>query len=95
MASPTNGFKPYATGITPPDLAMTTTSDGLTVPFVVRFERGTLNRGVYDIVVLFDPSKPCTALASALTQAQINAKKTAINGHLDQRGCHSWNNAFG
>ena len=30
-----------------------------------------------------------------LTQAQINAKKTAINGHLDQRGCQSWNNAFG
>jgi len=32
---------------------------------------------------------------SGLTQAQINAKKTAINGHLDQRGCQSWNNAFG
>ncbi|RDE04971.1 hypothetical protein DVW87_15550 [Sphingomonas aracearum] len=30
-----------------------------------------------------------------LTQAQINAKKAAINGHLDQLGCHSWNNAFG
>ena len=32
---------------------------------------------------------------AGLTQAQINAKKTAINGHLDQRGCQSWNNAFG
>ena len=30
-----------------------------------------------------------------LTQAQIDAKKTAINGHLDQTSCHSWNNAFG
>ena len=30
-----------------------------------------------------------------LTQAQINAKKTAINGHLDHLGCQSWNNAFG
>jgi hypothetical protein len=30
-----------------------------------------------------------------LTQAQINAKKTAINGHLDQLGCQSWNNSFG
>ena len=29
------------------------------------------------------------------TKAQINAKKTAINGHLDHRGCQSWNNAFG
>ena len=46
-----------------PDLAMTTTSDGLTVPFIVRVERGTLNRGIYDIVVLFDPNKPWTALA--------------------------------
>ncbi|TMH11360.1 MAG: hypothetical protein E6H70_15970 [Betaproteobacteria bacterium] len=32
---------------------------------------------------------------SGLTQPQINAKKTGINGHLDQLGCHSWNNAFG
>ncbi len=36
-----------------------------------------------------------TALMAGLTQAQINAKKTAINGHLDQIGCQSWNNAFG
>ena len=30
-----------------------------------------------------------------LPRAQINAKKTAINGHLDHRGCQSWNNSFG
>lgn len=38
-----------------------------------------------------------TNLASTegLSQAQINAKKTAINGHLDQTSCHSWNNYFG
>jgi hypothetical protein len=36
-----------------------------------------------------------TALMSGLTQAQINAKKTAINGHLDHMGCQSWNNSFG
>jgi hypothetical protein len=36
-----------------------------------------------------------TALMGGLTQAQINAKKTAINGHLDQLGCQSWNNSFG
>jgi hypothetical protein len=35
-----------------------------------------------------------TALMVGLTQAQINAKKTAINGHLDHRGCQSWNNAW-
>jgi hypothetical protein len=36
-----------------------------------------------------------TALMAGLTQAQIDAKKTAINGHRDQLGCHGWNNSFG
>jgi hypothetical protein len=229
-------FKLYTPGSTPADLAMTTTTTGLTVPYIVRVERGTMNRGIYDIVALFDPSQPSnaltpqpiwngkvvytfgastgqprlqfrseqnwaddaalsrgfmvvdnsltdslynsnrtlvaetvmmmkehivdtygeiaytmgngcsggsiqqntvvsifpglldgiqpscnypdsittglevldcvllvnayvspdwTALMSGLTQTQINAKKTAINGHLDQRGCQSWNNSFG
>jgi hypothetical protein len=30
-----------------------------------------------------------------MTQAQIDAKKTAINGHIDQTSCHSWYNDFG
>ncbi len=233
---PTNNcFKPYTPGTTPADLA-STTANGITLPYIVRVERGTMNRGIYDIAVLFDPSKPWSALApqpqwtgkvvhtfgastgqprlqfrteqnwaddaalsrgfmvvdnsltdslynsnrvlnaetlmmmkervvdaygeikylvgngcsggsiqqntaasifpglldgiqpscdypdsittglevidcvllvnayadadwlalmSGLTQAQINAKKAAINGHLDHRGCQSWNNAFG
>jgi hypothetical protein len=235
--APTNNcFKPFTPGTTPADLATTTTSAGMTVPYIVRVERGTINRGIYDIAVLFDPAKAWSALApqaqwngkvvytfgastgqprlqfrseqnwaddaalsrgflvvdnsltdslfnsnrvlnaetlmmmkehivdsygeiaytlgngcsggsiqqntaasifpglldgiqpscdfsdsittglevsdcvllvnfyagpdwialmSGMTQAQINAKKTAINGHLDQLGCHSWNNAFG
>ncbi len=229
-------FKPYTPGSAPADLASVTTHAGLTIPYIVRVERGTINRGIYDIAVLFDPSQPwsalspqpqwngkvlysfgastgqprlqfrseqnwaddaalsrgfmvvdnsvtdslynsnrvlvsetammmkehivdtygeitytvgngcsggsiqqnttasifpglldgiqpscdypdsittglevtdCvllvnfyagpewTALMGALTQDQINAKKTAINGHLDQRGCQSWNNSFG
>jgi len=36
-----------------------------------------------------------TALMAGKTPPQINAKKTAINGHLNHRGCHSWNNFFG
>jgi hypothetical protein len=28
------------------------------------------------------------------TQAEINAKKAAINGHVDQTGCHAWVNTF-
>jgi hypothetical protein len=66
-----NCFKPYVPGITPPDLATTTTTAGLTVPYIVRVERGTINRGIYDIAVLFDPTKPWTALAP---QAQWNGK---------------------
>src|SRR6478735_7034660 len=49
----------------------TTTTHGLTVPYIVRVERGTMNRGIYDIAVLFDPAKPWTALAP---QAQWNGK---------------------
>src|SRR3954470_9207425 len=230
-------LQPYDPATTSAALvASTTTTHGMTVPYVVRVERGTLNRGIYDLAVLFDPSKPWTALdpqpqwngklvytfgastgqprlqfrteqnwaddqalsrgfmvvdnsltdslynsnrtlvaetvmmmkehvvdsygevrfvmgngcsggsiqqntvasiypglldgiqpscdfpdsistgmevtdcvllvnfyaspdwlalQAGLTQAQINAKKTAINGHLDQRGCQSWNNSFG
>jgi len=52
---------------------------------------------VIDCVLLvnFYAGADWTALMSGLTQAQINAKKTAINGHLNQLGCQSWNNAFG
>jgi hypothetical protein len=63
-APPTNNcFKPYTPGSAPADLAMTTTTTGLTVPYIVRVERGTMNRGIYDVAVLFDPSQPWTALA--------------------------------
>src|SRR5207302_9741246 len=50
-------FKPYDPASHPADLAMTTTDAGVMVPFIVRIERGTLNRGIYDIAVLFDPTK--------------------------------------
>src|SRR5216117_2750301 len=69
---PTNNcFKPYTLGTTPPALKMTTTTAGLTVPYIVRVERGTLNRGIYYIAVLFDPAQPWTALAP---QPQWNGK---------------------
>ena len=71
--TPTNNcFKPYNPASPPPaDLAMTTTTTGLTVPYVVRVERGTINRGIYDIAVLFEPAKPWSALAP---QPQWNGK---------------------
>jgi hypothetical protein len=66
-----NCFKPYTPGTTPADLATTTTTNGVTVPYIVRVERGTMDRGIYDIAVLFDPAKRWTALAP---QAQWNGK---------------------
>jgi Tannase-like family of unknown function (DUF6351) len=64
-------LKPYTPGSAPADLATTTTTAGLTVPYIVRVERGTINRGIYDIAVLFDPSQPWSALAP---QPQWNGK---------------------
>jgi len=57
-------FQPYVVGTTPAaSVANTTTLAGVTVPYIVRVERGTINRGIYDIAVLFDPTKPWTATA--------------------------------
>jgi hypothetical protein len=42
----------------PPDLAQTTTSDGNTVPYIVRRETGTINRAVYQIAILHQPGTP-------------------------------------
>lgn len=43
------------TGARPADVASTTTSEGRTVPYIVRVESGTINRSIYRIAVLDDP----------------------------------------
>lgn len=50
-------FLPYNPSSPPTDVATTTTDQNLTVPFIVRRERGTLNRFIYEITVLADPTK--------------------------------------
>jgi hypothetical protein len=40
----------------PDDLATTTTIDGATIPYIVRVESGTINRTIYRIAILDDPS---------------------------------------
>lgn len=51
--STAGSFKPLpADGSRPADLARTTTLDGATVDYVVRRERGTINRFVYSITML-------------------------------------------
>lgn len=50
-------FVPYPTsGPAPGDVAVASTPSG-PVPFIVRVERGTMNRGIHEIAVLFDPSR--------------------------------------
>ena len=73
VSPPANAcFKPYTLGAAPADLATTTTDAGLTVPYIVRVERGTMNRGIYDIAVLFDPAQPWTSALAP--QARWNGK---------------------
>src|SRR5688572_1733385 len=52
-----NTFKtlPNREGPRPADLATTTTSDGKTVPYIVRVDSGTINRAIYQIAMLDEP----------------------------------------
>ena len=74
VSPPANAcFKAYDPAVTPlTEVAMTTTDHGVTVPYIVRVERGTMNRGIYDVAVLFDPTKPWTSATAP--QAQWNGK---------------------
>jgi hypothetical protein len=49
-------LKPLPRSSTPPDLAQTTTLDGAKVSYVVRLETGTINRAIYQIAMLHNPS---------------------------------------
>ena len=54
-----NPFKPLdPNGPRPADIAMTTTTEGKTVPYIVRREMGTINRAVYSIAFLHEPGTP-------------------------------------
>jgi hypothetical protein len=45
----------------PADIAQTTTSEGRNVPYIIRIETGTINRGIYQTTLLHDPSLPISA----------------------------------
>ena len=70
-------FLPYDPASPPADVAMTTTDQGRTVPYIVRQETGTLNRTIYRIVVLFDPTKAWSPWAP---QAAWNGKVLYLFG---------------
>lgn len=68
-----NTAKPPAAGL----IATATTDAGVTVPFIIREEVGYQNRDEYRYAVLFDPSRPWTALQP---QAQFNHKLVVTHG---------------
>ena len=54
-----NAFAAYdPNAARPANMATTTTDQGITVDYIVRIERGTMNRGIHEIAVLFDATKP-------------------------------------
>jgi hypothetical protein len=54
-----NPYRPFDPNAPrPADLATTTTTDGRTVPYIVRREMGTINRAVYVIAFLHEPGTP-------------------------------------
>lgn len=57
-SSVTGQFAAYDPADPPPDVATTTTDQGVTVPYVVRIETGVIDRGVYQIAVLDTPGAP-------------------------------------
>jgi uncharacterized tannase-like protein DUF6351 len=70
-----NTFKPLPDPKTiPSDVAMVTTSLGVQAPFIVRIETGTINRGVYEIAMLFNPAKDA--------QPDFMTKPSGWNGRL-------------
>ncbi|WFE43067.1 DUF6351 family protein [Verrucosispora sp. WMMD1129] len=56
--STAGSFADLPDGPLPADVASTTTTTGRTVPYVVRIERGTINRAVYEIAMLHQPGTP-------------------------------------
>ena len=90
-----NPFKPYnPSGPKPTDLAMTTTLDGKTVPYIVRREMGTINRAVYAIALLHEPGTPLPT-PWAQTGSGWNGRLIYSFGPGCQAGYHQGRNLGG
>jgi hypothetical protein len=53
-----NSWLVYDPNTPPASVQTTTTDEGKTVPFIIQRVTGTANRGIYQIAVLVDPTKP-------------------------------------
>jgi hypothetical protein len=72
-----NGLSAYDPHSPPTDVASTTTDHGVTVPFIVRQERGYQDRDEYKILTLFQPGQPWQPWAA---QPQWNHKVLVTHG---------------
>ena len=72
-------FRSYDPENPPPrdQIAETTTTEGVTVPFIVRLETGYLDRDQYAIATLFDPAAPWKPTAP---QPQSNRRLVVTHG---------------
>jgi hypothetical protein len=72
-------FQPYDPDNPPADgqIATTTTTEGVKVPFIVRLETGYIDRDQYAIAVLFDPNEPWSPTAP---QQQWNHRLVITHG---------------
>lgn len=67
------GFKALPNlGDRPQDLSFTETNEGVSVPYIVRVETGTINRAIYQIAILHDPSS--SAPSALAPSAQWNGR---------------------
>ena len=73
------GLQSYDPSNPPPsfEIASTTTTDGVTVPFIVRPETGYIDRDQYAIAVLWQPGKPWQPWAA---QKQFNHRLVITHG---------------
>jgi hypothetical protein len=71
-----SGFQPYDPATPATDVATTQTDQGKTVPFIVRQETGSADRGIYQVAVLFDP----TQATETGRLAAWNHKMTTLGG---------------
>lgn len=76
----TTAFTPMAsTTAVPADAATTTNSTGVQVPFIVRIETATVNRGIYQYAVLHNPVTEAAQTPAVPTRAW-NKRVVAIHG---------------
>lgn len=77
--SGSGSFAPYDPGNPPPAsaIATTTTTDGVTVPFIIRQETGYIDRDQYVIATLYQPGKPWAPWAP---QSQDNGRLVITHG---------------